>query len=84
MRGRHLADVVGAQLSRLALSATVLAGDRHLAGKALRGQRRYDAARHADFATVEGTVLLVAMFIVVVNLIVDIGFAWLDPRVTVT
>jgi peptide/nickel transport system permease protein len=47
------------------------------------GLLSYDAVRHSDFATVQGTVLLVAMFIVVMNLIIDIGFAWLDPRVSV-
>ncbi|HWF72902.1 MAG TPA: ABC transporter permease [Solirubrobacteraceae bacterium] len=43
----------------------------------------YDAVLHSDYATVQGMVLLAAMFIVVMNLIVDIGFAWLDPRVSV-
>jgi peptide/nickel transport system permease protein len=43
----------------------------------------YDALAHSDLPIVQGTVLLAAMMIVVVNLIVDIGFAWLDPRVTV-
>jgi peptide/nickel transport system permease protein len=46
------------------------------------GLLSYDAVLHSDFATVQGTVLLAAMFIVIVNLIVDIGFAWLDPRVS--
>ncbi|HWF51801.1 MAG TPA: ABC transporter permease [Solirubrobacteraceae bacterium] len=43
----------------------------------------YDALAHSDLPVVQGTVLLAAMMIVVVSLIVDIGFAWLDPRVTV-
>ncbi|MDQ6778949.1 MAG: ABC transporter permease, partial [Actinomycetota bacterium] len=47
------------------------------------GLLNYDAVLHSDFATVQGTVLLAAMFVVVFNLIIDIGFAWLDPRVSV-
>jgi peptide/nickel transport system permease protein len=42
----------------------------------------YDAVAHADFATVQGTVLLATMAVIVVGLIVDVGFAWLDPRVS--
>ena len=35
----------------------------------------------ADFPIVQGTVLLAALFIVVANLLVDISYAFLDPRV---
>jgi peptide/nickel transport system permease protein len=47
------------------------------------GLLSYDAVVHSDFAIVQGTVLFLAMLIIVVNLIVEIGFAWLDPRVSV-
>jgi len=45
------------------------------------GLLSYTAIRDADFPTVQGTVLFVAMLIVLVNLIVDVGYACLDPRV---
>jgi peptide/nickel transport system permease protein len=45
------------------------------------GRLNYDAILHSDFPIVQGTVLLAAMFIVVANIIVDIGYAFLDPRV---
>jgi len=45
------------------------------------GLLAYHAVLRSDFPIVQGTVLLAAMFIVVVSLIVDIGNAWLDPRV---
>jgi peptide/nickel transport system permease protein len=45
------------------------------------GRLNYDAITHADFPIVQGTVLLAAMFIVVANLLVDISYAFLDPRV---
>ena len=45
------------------------------------GRLNYDAIAHADFPIIQGTVLLAAMFIVVANIIVDIAYAYLDPRV---
>jgi peptide/nickel transport system permease protein len=45
------------------------------------GRLNYDAILHSDFPIVQGTVLLAAMFIVVANIIVDISYAYLDPRV---
>ena len=45
------------------------------------GRLNLDAINHADFPIVQGTVLLAAMFIVVANIIVDISYAYLDPRV---
>ncbi len=45
------------------------------------GRLNYDALLHADFPIIEGTVLLAALFIVVANILVDISYAYLDPRV---
>jgi peptide/nickel transport system permease protein len=45
------------------------------------GRLNYDALTHADFPIVQGTVLLAALFIVVANILVDISYAYLDPRV---
>jgi peptide/nickel transport system permease protein len=45
------------------------------------GRLNYDAITHSDFPIVQGTVLLAAMFIILANIIVDIGYAYLDPRV---
>ncbi len=45
------------------------------------GRLNYDAIIHSDFPVVQGTVLLAAMFIIVANIVVDIGYAYLDPRV---
>jgi peptide/nickel transport system permease protein len=45
------------------------------------GRLSYDAITHADFPIIQGTVLLVALFIVVANIVVDIAYAHLDPRV---
>jgi peptide/nickel transport system permease protein len=45
------------------------------------GRLSYDAITHADFPIIQGTVLLVALFIVVANILADIAYAYLDPRV---
>jgi peptide/nickel transport system permease protein len=45
------------------------------------GRLNYDAITHADFPIVQGTVLLAALFIIVANIVVDIAYAFLDPRV---
>ncbi|HLJ02868.1 MAG TPA: ABC transporter permease [Solirubrobacteraceae bacterium] len=48
------------------------------------GRLNYDAIQHSDFPIVQGTVLLAALFIVVANIVVDILYAYLDPRVRYT
>jgi peptide/nickel transport system permease protein len=45
------------------------------------GRLNYDAITHSDFPIVQGTVLLAALFIIVFNIVVDIAYAYLDPRV---
>jgi peptide/nickel transport system permease protein len=45
------------------------------------GKLNYDAITHSDFPIVQGTVLLAALFIIVANIVVDIAYAYLDPRV---
>jgi len=46
------------------------------------GLLSYEAIHHSDFPTVQGTVLFVTMLLVIVRLIVDIVYAYLDPRVS--
>jgi peptide/nickel transport system permease protein len=45
------------------------------------GRYSYDAIQNADLPVIQGTVLLGAFFIVMANLVVDIVYAFLDPRV---
>lgn len=45
------------------------------------GELNYKAIQSSDFPVTEGTVLLAAMFIIIANLVVDIVYAYLDPRV---
>ena len=45
------------------------------------GRLNYQAIQSSDFPVTQGTVLLAAMFIIVANIVVDIAYAYLDPRV---
>jgi peptide/nickel transport system permease protein len=45
------------------------------------GRLNYDAITHGDFPIVQGTILLAALFVIVANIIVDVAYAYLDPRV---
>jgi len=45
------------------------------------GLLAYHAIGESDFSVVQGTVLLAAMFIILSNIVVDILYAYLDPRV---
>jgi peptide/nickel transport system permease protein len=45
------------------------------------GLLAYTAIRHSDLLIVQGTVLLGAMFIIIANIVVDVAYAYLDPRV---
>jgi len=45
------------------------------------GRLAYDAITRGDLPIIQGTVLFGAFFIIVMNLIVDVMYAFLDPRV---
>ncbi len=45
------------------------------------GRLAYDAIQAGDLPIIQGTVLFGAFFIIIMNLIVDIVYAFLDPRV---
>ncbi len=45
------------------------------------GRLAFDSIQKSDLPTVQGTVLIGALFIIVLNLVVDVVYAFLDPRV---
>jgi peptide/nickel transport system permease protein len=45
------------------------------------GRLNYQAIQSSDFPVTQGTVLIAAAFIIVANIVVDIAYAYLDPRV---
>jgi peptide/nickel transport system permease protein len=72
------APVAGVEIGALIGAAVLIETAFRIPGIGLLG---YDAVVHADFPTVQGIVLFAGMLIVVVNLIVDIAHAFIDPRV---
>jgi peptide/nickel transport system permease protein len=48
------------------------------------GSTLYDAIGTRDYALLQGFILILAIVYVVVNLLVDISYAVLDPRVRVS
>jgi peptide/nickel transport system permease protein len=45
------------------------------------GRLAYDSIQNSDLPMIQGTVLIGALFIIIANLVVDILYAFLDPRV---
>jgi peptide/nickel transport system permease protein len=45
------------------------------------GRLAFDSIQKSDLPTVQGTVIMGAFFIIALNLVVDIVYAFLDPRV---
>ncbi len=83
---RHgLLSAVNPVLTILALDVGVLLGGAILVETVFQipgiGRLNYDAITHSDFPIVQGTVLAGALFIIVANILVDILYAYLDPRV---
>lgn len=45
------------------------------------GKLTIDAIERRDFAVIQASVIFVALVVILVNLIVDLVYAWLDPRI---
>jgi peptide/nickel transport system permease protein len=45
------------------------------------GRLNYQAIQSSDFPVTQGTVLLASLFIILANIVIDIVYAYLDPRV---
>jgi peptide/nickel transport system permease protein len=65
---------VGALLSGAVLTETIF-------GLAGIGTEVYDSIQGRDYIVIQGMALLVAIVYVVVNLVVDVSYGFLDPRV---
>jgi peptide/nickel transport system permease protein len=85
--GRHaMRGAVTPMVTFLGLDVGVLLGGAILVEDVFNipgiGRYSYDAIQRLDLPSIQGTVLFAAFFIIVMNLIVDIAYAYLDPRVT--
>ena len=45
------------------------------------GRMAVDAVQFRDFPMIQGTVLFLAIIFIVINLLVDLSYSWLDPRI---
>ncbi len=70
--------VLGSQVSA-SLGGTVVI--EHIFSLPGIGRLSLDAINQGDFPMLQGTVLYLMAIYVVINLIVDISYAWLDPRI---
>ncbi|MCI8537386.1 MAG: ABC transporter permease [Oscillospiraceae bacterium] len=46
------------------------------------GQQLVTALGQRDFPMVQGCVLIMSIFVMIVNLVIDVAYKWIDPRVT--
>jgi peptide/nickel transport system permease protein len=70
--------VIGLQLGGLFAGAVLTESTFNLAGV---GRTLYEAIIGRDFVVIQGFILVVAVAYVIVNLIVDISYGYLDPRI---
>mgnify|MGYP003342182649 FL=1 len=68
---------VGVLLAGAVLTETIF----NLAGV---GKTLFDAIESRDYVVIQGFTIVIAVGFLLVNLIVDISYAWLDPRVKVS
>jgi peptide/nickel transport system permease protein len=72
-----MVTIIGLQIGGLLSGAVLTETIFNLPGV---GGATYDAITSHDFAVIEGFVLVIALIFLVVNLIVDVSYAYLDPR----
>jgi peptide/nickel transport system permease protein len=70
--------IIGLQVGGLLAGAVLTETIFNLAGV---GRAVYEAITSHDFAVIQGFVLVIAVGFLLVNLIVDISYAYLDPRI---
>ena len=72
--------IIGLQLGALLGGAVLTETVFNLAGV---GRALFDAITGRDYAVVQGLTVVIALGYVVVNLIVDLSYGYLDPRIRV-
>jgi ABC-type dipeptide/oligopeptide/nickel transport system permease component len=73
-----IATIIGLQVGLL-LSGAVLTET--VFGLAGMGKTLTDAIEARDYAVIQGFTLVIAIVFLLVNLLVDVSYAWLDPRI---
>jgi peptide/nickel transport system permease protein len=72
-----MVTVIGLQIGGLLSGAVLTETIFNLPGV---GQATYDAITSHDFAVIEGFVLVIAVAFLLINVLVDVSYAYLDPR----
>ena len=70
--------IIGLQLGGLLVGRRP---DRDVFNLAGVGRTLYEAITGRDYAVIQGFILVIAIGYLVVNLVVDISYAYLDPRI---
>jgi peptide/nickel transport system permease protein len=73
-----VATVVGIQIGALIGGSVLIESVFNLNGV---GKYVLEAILRRDYIAVQGVVLIFAMTYVLANLVVDVGYGWLDPRI---
>lgn len=71
--------IIGASIAALVGGNVILENIFNIPGI---GQDLVTALGQRDFPMVQGCVLVMSVFVMVVNLVIDIAYKWIDPRVT--
>jgi peptide/nickel transport system permease protein len=70
--------MIGIQVRRLIGNTVVIETIFALPGI---GRLTIDALLNRDYTQLQGCILLIAMVVVLINLVVDLSYAWFDPRI---
>ncbi len=70
--------IIGLQLGALLSGAVLTETVFNLSGV---GRTMFEAITGRDYVVIQGFTLMIAVFYVLVNLIVDVSYGFLDPRV---
>jgi peptide/nickel transport system permease protein len=73
-----IVTIIGVQARRLIGSTVIIETIFALPGI---GRLTIDALLNRDFIQLQGCILVIALAVVLLNLLVDLSYAWLDPRI---
>lgn len=71
--------IIGASIAALVGGNVILENIFNIPGI---GQQLVTALGQRDFPMVQGCVLIMSIFVMIVNLVIDVAYKWIDPRVT--
>ncbi|MFC1917103.1 ABC transporter permease [Chloroflexota bacterium] len=77
--GLPVITIFGVEIAVLFSSQVIIEGLFNIPGI---GGMLVEAILHRDIPLAEGTVLFIVVFVMLVNLMIDIIYSWVDPRVT--